>query len=119
MITQRWLRALEVGEEPDPRFSLANERTLLAWVRTALGLAAAGLATYAFAGDDVPPNLVEPAAVALLVAAALVSLAALQRFVAVQLALRQQRPLPLPWLAVPVVGLVLAAAATGVLVVLR
>jgi putative membrane protein len=29
-----------VGEEPDPRFSLANERTALAWVRTALAFVA-------------------------------------------------------------------------------
>ena len=33
------------GEEPDPRFSLANERTLLAWVRTSIALIAGGLAT--------------------------------------------------------------------------
>lgn len=32
------------GEEPDPRFSLANERTFLAWVRTSLALLAAGVA---------------------------------------------------------------------------
>lgn len=32
------------GEEPDPRFSLANERTFLAWIRTALALFAAGVA---------------------------------------------------------------------------
>ena len=30
--------------EPDPRFSYANERTFLAWMRTALGLITAGLA---------------------------------------------------------------------------
>jgi putative membrane protein len=29
------------GREPDYRFSLANERTMLAWVRTALALDAA------------------------------------------------------------------------------
>ena len=33
------------GEEPDPRFSLANERTLLAWIRTSIALVAGGLAT--------------------------------------------------------------------------
>ncbi|HEY8481586.1 MAG TPA: DUF202 domain-containing protein [Spirillospora sp.] len=34
----------EVGEDPDYRFSLANERTFLAWIRTSLGLLAAGVA---------------------------------------------------------------------------
>ncbi|MDM7832426.1 YidH family protein [Cellulomonas edaphi] len=33
-----------VGTEPDPRFSLANERTFLAWIRTALALLAGGVA---------------------------------------------------------------------------
>jgi len=33
-----------VGEEPDYRFTLANERTFLAWIRTALALSAGGLA---------------------------------------------------------------------------
>ena len=32
------------GREPDPRFSLANERTFLAWIRTSLGLLAVGVA---------------------------------------------------------------------------
>jgi len=30
------------GQEPDYRFTLANERTFLAWIRTALALFAAG-----------------------------------------------------------------------------
>ena len=37
------------GEEPDPRFSLANERTFLAWVRTALALYAGAFALEALA----------------------------------------------------------------------
>jgi putative membrane protein len=42
-------RRLErVGEEPDPRFTFANERTFLAWNRTALALIAAGLAAAQF-----------------------------------------------------------------------
>ena len=32
-----------VGKDPDYRFTLANERTFLAWIRTALALAAGGL----------------------------------------------------------------------------
>lgn len=38
----RWV--YRVGSEPDPRFSLANERTFLAWVRTSLALLAGGIA---------------------------------------------------------------------------
>ena len=34
----------EVGDEPDPRFSYANERTYLAWNRTSLALISVGLA---------------------------------------------------------------------------
>ena len=41
------------GGEPDPRFSLANERTFLAWVRTGLGLLATGVALEAL---GVPQN---------------------------------------------------------------
>jgi putative membrane protein len=38
----------EVGEPPDYRFTLANERTFLAWVRTALAMMAAGVAVVQF-----------------------------------------------------------------------
>lgn len=42
---QRWpARVYGDGEEPDYRFSLANERTFLAWLRTGLALVAAGVA---------------------------------------------------------------------------
>ncbi len=44
-----------VGTEPDPRFSYANERTFLAWMRTALALITAGLAvTQLLPPFDVP-----------------------------------------------------------------
>ena len=53
---RRWRgRPRDDGSPPDPRFSLANERTFLAWNRTALalvggGLAAAQLLRFGFAG---------------------------------------------------------------------
>jgi putative membrane protein len=37
-----WVYGL--GTPPDPRFSLANERTFLAWIRTSLALLAGGVA---------------------------------------------------------------------------
>lgn len=44
-------RLLAHGREPDPRFTLANERTFLAWIRTALAFLAGGVAVEAFAAD--------------------------------------------------------------------
>ncbi len=37
-------RKAEDGSEPDARFTFANERTFLAWSRTAIALVVAGLA---------------------------------------------------------------------------
>ena len=46
---RRWPRSVYgVGAEPDPRFSFANERTTLAWLRTALALIAAGVSVEVF-----------------------------------------------------------------------
>ena len=43
-----------MGNEPDPRFSLANERTFLAWVRTSLALLAGGIALEALSSPAQP-----------------------------------------------------------------
>ncbi|MCD9153134.1 YidH family protein [Aeromicrobium duanguangcaii] len=43
--SKRWPRwVYGQGEEPDYRFTFANERTYLAWIRTSLALLAAGVA---------------------------------------------------------------------------
>ena len=80
------------GREPDYRFSLANERTLLAWVRTALALDAAGLGVVRFA----PPlaGAREAVGVALVLLGALAAWSGYRRFVATGRAIRAGAPLP-------------------------
>jgi putative membrane protein len=54
-VAKRWPGwVYDEGDEPDPRFSFANERTFLAWVRTSLALLATGVAVHAL-----PVNLEE------------------------------------------------------------
>ena len=37
-------KVYDCGDEPDPRFSLANERTFLAWCRTSFAIVSLGIA---------------------------------------------------------------------------
>ena len=54
------------GTEPDPRFSLANERTFLAWIRTSLALIASGIGVHAL-HLQIPEELGDVAAIVLIV----------------------------------------------------
>jgi putative membrane protein len=45
------MKISRLGEAPDYRFSLANERTFLAWIRTSLGFLAGGVGTDQLAPD--------------------------------------------------------------------
>jgi putative membrane protein len=110
---RRWPgRVYREGTEPDPRFTFANERTFLAWIRTSLALVAAGVALEAFVGGLV--DSVRKSLAAVLVALGVVtSAAAYGRWMAGERALRQKRPLPAPLLA-PLLGY--DVAITGVLV---
>ena len=49
--------ALGGGTEPDPRFTLANERTFLAWIRTSLAMVAGGIAVEAFTSGLFAPEI--------------------------------------------------------------
>lgn len=106
-------RVLGGGTEPDPRFTLANERTFLAWIRTALAFLAGGVALEAFAGDVFPVVVRTGLAVGLLLLGMIIAAGATVRWVRLERAMRRSRPLPLPWIA-PVLA-VGAAIATGVM----
>ncbi|MGW5660544.1 YidH family protein [Streptomyces sp. NPDC003758] len=91
-----WFAPQEVREEgrtPDYRFSLANERTFLAWLRTALALIGGG-----FAVDQFLPGLRWAwrvgLALALLGSGVLCSLRAINHWVRCERAMRRGEDLP-------------------------
>lgn len=106
----RWWVTADDGEEPDYRFTLANERTFLAWIRTALGLLAGGVAV----GQLVDPFDIENATTALALLAVgcsvVLVIGGYLRWVAVQRAIRRGESLPAP-LLVPVVAVALGLVA--------
>ncbi len=96
------------GQEPDARFTLANERTFLAWVRTALALLAGGVALEAL---DLPveERLRLTAAVLLVALGTLAPLLAWRDWARAERAMRTGAPLPAPTgFLVVVAGVVLA-----------
>ncbi|HEY1616947.1 MAG TPA: DUF202 domain-containing protein [Streptosporangiaceae bacterium] len=103
------------GSEPDARFTLANERTFLAWNRTALALVVAGLGIVQllppFPGVPWGRHLL---GMPLIVLGAAVAVAAYLEWCRNQAALRQGRPLRgsvLPRvLAATIAGVAVAAA---------
>ena len=107
------------GTEPDPRFSLANERTFLAWVRTALALIAGGVALEAL-GLPIQPGLRLTASVLSLTLGFVVPILAWLNWGLVERAMREAQPLPSSRVALPVgVGVSLIAVLLLLGVVLR
>lgn len=86
-----WL--YQTGDEPDPRFSMANERTFLAWVRTALAVLAGSVALHVV---EVPAaaGLRSVMVVALALVSGLLCVAALVRWARVERSMRRREPLP-------------------------
>ncbi|MFF5567455.1 YidH family protein [Streptomyces sp. NPDC012623] len=86
-------RVAEEGDTPDYRFSLANERTFLAWIRTALALVGGGFAVDQFL-PDLRWGVRVGLAVALLAAGALCALRAVGHWVRCERAMRRKEDLP-------------------------
>ncbi|GAB3391837.1 DUF202 domain-containing protein [Micromonospora halotolerans] len=83
-----------VGSRPDYRFSLANERTFLAWLRTGLALIAGGLAAAQFLPRLPLAHLREVIAVALLLLGATVAVRAVDHWARTERAIRLDEELP-------------------------
>ena len=108
------------GTEPDPRYTFANERTFLAWSRTALALVVAGLGVVQL----LPPFPGVPwgrhvLGVPLIVFGAVVAVTAYLEWVGNQRAMRLRQPLPqsvLPKLLAVVVAALAVISGVVVLV---
>jgi putative membrane protein len=111
----RWHDA-PVPEEPDYRFTYANERTFLAWVRTSVALIGVGVAAVQFLPPLDVPGGRRALGTAFIVLGAVICVIARQQWVANDQAMRAGAALPRSVL-VPVVtlGVVLLAAVVAVL----
>lgn len=106
------------GSEPDYRFSLANERTFLAWIRTALALVAGGVALDVL--DQGAGSLRSAFPVALLVLGGGCAGVGWVRWATAERAIRRREALPASTLtAVLAAALVVVALAAAALVVGR
>ena len=106
-------------QRPDERFTLASERTFLAWMRTSLGLLAGGVAVVGFVPDFSTGWVRTGLGLVLLVVGSLTAVEGLRRWLQVRRALETGAPMPESralWLIAACVATVgfLAVAATVV-----
>jgi len=95
-----------IDHEPDYRFTLANERTFLAYLRTALALDGAGLAVVQFltvVGTREGRGLT---GIALVLGGTGTALAGFLRWRAVQAAMRRDAPLPASYVPIVLTAMV-------------
>ncbi|QKJ20449.1 YidH family protein [Microbacterium hominis] len=111
----RWV--FSHGDEPDARFTLANERTFLAWIRTSLALLAGGVALEVL-GLDLQPAFRLTASLVLVASGALTPVLAWIGWGRTERALRVGRPLPASLLGPTLTVTVTVAALLVVLAIL-
>ncbi|HEV3287356.1 MAG TPA: DUF202 domain-containing protein [Streptosporangiaceae bacterium] len=107
------------GTEPDPRYTFANERTFLAWSRTALALVVAGLGVVQL----LPPFPGVPwgrhvLGVPLIVFGAVVAVTAYREWTTSQRAMRHEQPLPRSIMPIVMTVIIAAMAVVAAVVVL-
>jgi putative membrane protein len=102
----------ETGIRPDYRFSLANERTFLAWIRTSLAIVAGAIGIDQFASHLGSAQLRLVLSIALLVVGGVLGGVAYTRWARAERAMRQETDLPLS-LLLPFLALFTAVLAVG------
>lgn len=108
-----------VGTDPDYRFTLANERTFLAWLRTGLGLLAGAVALASLVHHFGPRPMRLAITGMLLLLSLAVTVGAYARWDRAERAIREQRPLPVdPLPRLLVAGLAIITGAVAVLIYL-
>ncbi len=108
-----------VGTDPDYRFTLANERTFLAWLRTGLALLAGAIALASLVHNFGPRSVRIAITVFLLILSVTVVVGAYVRWDRTERALRENRSLPTdPMPRVIVAGVAIVVAAAAVLIFL-
>jgi len=83
-----------MSEEPDYRYSLANERTYLAWVRTSLALIAGGIAIRIFLSDVGGSDLLVVAAIGFTALGGVLAVTSFRHWRQVQQAMSERVDLP-------------------------
>lgn len=104
------------GDDPDYRFSLANERTFLAWIRTSLALLAGGIAVLQIVPDFGPRWARLALGVGLIVLSTVLALMSHRRWWRNEKAMRLGRSLPATT-QIPLLAYGIGAAAIGALIV--
>ena len=106
----------EDGERVDARFSLANERTFLAWNRTALALVAGGLAITQLLPETDLPGARRILGLPLIIIGGVLAWFSYGRWQAVERAIENDEPLPPSWLPrILAVTMVIGAVGAGLL----
>ena len=88
------MKISRLGEAPDYRFSLANERTFLAWIRTSLGFLAGGGGLDQLAPDFATPMIREILALLLCLFAGGLAIYGYIRWLSNEKAMRLKQDLP-------------------------
>ncbi|OFS08627.1 YidH family protein [Hafnia sp. HMSC23F03] len=112
------MKLTQLGDAPDYRFSLANERTFLAWIRTALGFLAAGVGLEQWAPHLATPLIREMIALLLCLSAAVLAIQGYFRWLGNEKAMRLRQDLPYTR-SLLAISMVMAVVAVAIIILVQ